>query len=848
MFKRTLFLAALAVFAGPTNRAHAGGKNVAVVDNVDGHGPAWCQLLVEHGYACTVFPKEGPTSALDPFGVVIDLSLEWSDPTGMLADFMRAGKTVITVGIVPYALGVDTDATVEAWIGANVYANGSSELRTTDRDPILGNIPPGTVLDDCADSLCPAVNDTSGHPDAKILARYEYGTGTIGIMRNFWEGGISVYLGNIGPGTPLNEQIVLNAVGVLTLIPTLSTVGLIALALTMAIAGALIMRHRRWSPSDGRREPRSPARDPAIPVLLAACFFATNATVQADVSSTQQAGVTYLRLVGGEPFHSTVRTVANLRSVAIPDSTGLVVLWNETDATGSSEPFYAISLDGKDVAEVRATSYDLKLWYAPFDPANASPAVPAVLAADPEGELYVVQFVTKPLSAFRKAVQGLGATIYDFLPNHAYVVRIPPQARAAIGSLPFVRAVAPYHLAYRLEEFLRDNLELGEQLFPFQRYNIRVFQPAHKPALVARIAAVGGLVDSADAGKRLVTATLTPTQLLQVSRFDEVLFIDRWSPMAPDMNNVRVLGGANYIETAGNYRGAGVRGEILDCGFNRERFIPHVDFASRPLLEHGGPVSSANHGASTSGIIFGDGTGSANARGLLPLGQGIVADWDNVGIDGPNRYTHTGELVNPSLTWKAVFQSTSGGNAQTTEYSTISAEMDDILFDFDIVHCQSQSNTGNQLSRPQAWAKNTISVGAVKHFNNSNSFLDTSDDRWCGGPTSCGVPSGSCASIGPAADGRVKPDLAGFYECIHTTRCCSSPGSCSGCSSCSSTSYTPPDFGGTSAATQSSAVTPVWSWKCGPTTATGTGRTSSASRSSPAIPSSRTVCSSVART
>lgn len=100
MFKRTLLLAALAVFAAPTDPAHAGGKNVAIIDA--GHqtpqteGEEWCQFLTEHGHACTVFPKEGPTAPLDPFDVVIDMSDVWSDPSGTLGDCVRAGKTVIT--------------------------------------------------------------------------------------------------------------------------------------------------------------------------------------------------------------------------------------------------------------------------------------------------------------------------------------------------------------------------------------------------------------------------------------------------------------------------------------------------------------------------------------------------------------------------------------------------------------------------------------------------------------------------------------------------------------------------------------------------------------------------------
>jgi len=120
-----------------------------------------------------------------------------------------------------------------------------------------------------------------------------------------------------------------------------------------------------------------------------------------------------------------------------------------------------------------------------------------------------------------------------------------------------------------------------------------------------------------------------------------------------------------------------------------------------------------------------------------------------------------------------VFQTASVGSDRTTEYSTISADTDAMLFDFDIVHCQSQSNAGDQMSRPQAWAKNIISGGAVYHYDT----IKKTDDCWCGG-----------ASIGPASDGRIKPDLCFFYDDIFTVTCCGP------------TDYTS-SFGGTSGAT-----------------------------------------------
>ena len=107
-------------------------------------------------------------------------------------------------------------------------------------------------------------------------------------------------------------------------------------------------------------------------------------------------------------------------------------------------------------------------------------------------------------------------------------------------------------------------------------------------------------------------------------------------------------------------------------------------------------------------------------------------------------------------------------------YTTISSELDDIVWRLDIAILNSQSNTGNQNSRPQAWGKNVISVGGIFHQNT----LDPSDDEWDGG-----------ASIGPAEDGRIKPDIHYWYDDIFTTT--------------TGNGYT--QFGGTSAATPESA-------------------------------------------
>ena len=505
-----------------------------------------------------------------------------------------------------------------------------------------------------------------------------------------------------------------------------------------------------------------------VGVCCAAAVAAAADRLPTELQAVRDGASTALMLGAENVFHRTSNVVLDERLIAVPNTPVRLAVWSELRPDGAVEAWYGISRDGRTMATVRSTSYELKVRHADFDPAGPIPLVEAGLEADEATHVYIVQFVTQPLPEFRTAIAALGGTVERFMANHAYIVRMGPSVREEVAGLPFVRWVGPYHPAYRMEDVLRENRAQLSELVPLQRYNIQVFEAGNmqKAAVAARIEALGGKVDKADAGKYLLEATLTPEQLEEVIRWDEVLYVDRWGPMEPDMDIVRSIGGANYIETFG-YDGTGVRGEVFDAGFNTS----HPDFQYHPFLIHGGAVGVDSHGTATAGVCFGSGFGDAKARGLMPEGQGIVADYNNIDLYGTTRYNHTGELL--QAPYYAVFQTSSVGSPQVTDYSNISADIDTMLFDWDILHCQSQSNMGTRASRPQAWAKNILSGGAIKHYDTET----RDDDCWCSG-----------ASIGPAEDGRIKPDLCFFYDLTYTTY---STGSGYG------------EFGGTSGATPS---------------------------------------------
>lgn len=423
---------------------------------------------------------------------------------------------------------------------------------------------------------------------------------------------------------------------------------------------------------------------------------------------------------------------------------------------------YRISLDGQRFSREMPQKQEIRLRHLVFDPLVNPPQ--AVNVPSHGGlNLYIVQCVTQAIGAYQKMITASGGEICGTLPDNALIVIMSAETSREVQGMPFVRWVGIYQPGFKLGPELEKNLT--RPMSDTQtRYSLWLTKKKARDNVADFITGIGGQVVLKTKGRRM-EAKLNDNQLRQVAALPWVLAADIWTPIEEDMNIVRDLSGGNYLETVQGYTGQGVRAEVCDGGLR----TTHVDFQANPPIIHGGNSSSTSHGTPVTGIVFGDGTGNADARGMIPdAEQPIFSSYDSF----TDRYAHTQELVNPSGIYRAVFQTCSWGNTRTLDYTTISAEMDEIIFDLDILITQSQSNAGDQWSRPQAWAKNIVSVGGVYHYNT----LSRTDDCWCSG-----------ASIGPAEDGRIKPDIWHFYDYTLAPYYLSD------------TSYT--NFGGTSGAT-----------------------------------------------
>ena len=100
----------------------------------------------------------------------------------------------------------------------------------------------------------------------------------------------------------------------------------------------------------------------------------------------------------------------------------------------------------------------IRLKLMSFDPLRTTPDLtgePAQLranAVETPGRtgLYLVQFAGPVRDAWKDDVQRLGAHLYGYIPDYAFIARLDPSALPALRALDFVRWIGPYAPAYRI--------------------------------------------------------------------------------------------------------------------------------------------------------------------------------------------------------------------------------------------------------------------------------------------------------------------------------------------------------------------------------------------------------------
>lgn len=392
-------------------------------------------------------------------------------------------------------------------------------------------------------------------------------------------------------------------------------------------------------------------------------------------------------------------------------------------------------------------THDVYLKYDEFCPANGEPIIPATLQASQESKVKLIQVSGPMTSDWIETRQDEGVVFLGFMQDYTYIVYLNNNdIEKILLNVPEVYWIGNYHPAYKIEEGLIDEDSIYDVNVQIWQYDFDSIQN-NKNIVIDTVNSFGERSLAYDDYSYTLRATLSSEEIVELVHMDAVRWIDKYSPPRTTMNNVRIMTGADTVASEGGFDGTGVVGEVKDDGCD----LDHPDFGN--LIGTDGNVVIEAHGTCTFGIVFSDHAG--DAKGMMYNGGGVFADW------AVSRITSISNLKN---TWGGVFQSNSWYQGfPNGEYNSYSQADDEAIntYDVSMLYAAGNSNDGvgpMTISKDSA-AKNVICVGAVYHQNTA----DKSDDQW----EHHGV--GHTPSQGPAADGRIKPDLCSVFDAIHTT-------------------------------------------------------------------------------
>ena len=434
-----------------------------------------------------------------------------------------------------------------------------------------------------------------------------------------------------------------------------------------------------------------------------------------------------------------------------------------------------------------------------FDPLAGGPSIPSTLRyssiSSTVPAYYIVQFKGPITSEMKAALSGTGASILGYVNYNAFVVRADGPSIERANDLEAVRWVGTFEPAYKLSPRLSSEFDqllqkkdamkgISSAATPRIKGNVEqnidvqvlAFEPSQLNSVMSKVSMLGGSdIAWSHNSSGMVRARMDRNMLAQLAREPGVMWIDRqdkyevyndiarWVVQSGD-----TAGYSTPIHDHGIY-GTGQTVTIGDTGLDYDQrdfsdpnhSIPGSDHrkvtayytptgASGDLFDNG-----INHGTHVSGSVAGD-DGTWHVYDGDPFGSNATTGpHDGQAFNATLQIqdmSSDGYSLNPPSDLHNMFQAAldRGSYIHTNSWGSIgnlygqdAQATDDFIWDnrdFIVLFAAGNEGPGLATLSPNAVAKNIISVGASMNGQDLQNVA-------------------SFSSRGPAADGRIKPDV-----------------------------------------------------------------------------------------
>ena len=390
-----------------------------------------------------------------------------------------------------------------------------------------------------------------------------------------------------------------------------------------------------------------------------------------------------------------------------------------------------------------------------IDPLEENPILPKNLEAndDPFATGYLIMQLHLNDGVLAETIaESVDAIIVDTLPEDAWVLRLPSSTQARSDAIiqladnEQVRWVGAQHPAWRLDIDLHH--AIGDL-----NLDLTLALDVDTSMLEDHLYGVGAEFVHCDIYLCQVIG-LDAAWLPALTRDHRLLFVEGHDSIGIVNNYARSIStiDATLNNHNGGLDGTGEVGALSDSGLDQD----HGDFNNRirGVYHQFGPDNSAadahsGHGTHVAGTMFGDGNGDSSTRGVAPNATFHFYQLEHDPSGQLARWGSLYDMFRDSHQKNAHVQSNSwGAQSSWGQYTSDSRSADSFMNDYDdflvLFAAGNEGSQGSQSIAPPATAKNVLTVGASTTGRP--------------GTTSAGQVA-SFSSIGPTADGRIKPDL-----------------------------------------------------------------------------------------
>lgn len=352
-----------------------------------------------------------------------------------------------------------------------------------------------------------------------------------------------------------------------------------------------------------------------------------------------------------------------------------------------------------------------------------------------------IQFSSIPTTAQKSSIQQSGIILLQYMPHNAFMAAIPQNYNRNLLNSFNVRSVVPMDALHKINKKLLG--DIPSYAIPEKgMIDVRFQYMLNIDAQTARnLTTAYGTILEEMPSNHLITLRMPQSGIFTLAQQSFVYYIDAIdAPSTPDDTKGRSLHRSNVINTAlpmgRHYNGSGVAAALADDG----TVGPHIDFTGR-LTNHQ-TTPGGFHGDMTGGIL----AGSAN---LNPVYRGM-ADGVQLHVWDINNYPQIINAVANNATYGTTVSSTSYSQG-CNEYTTDTQFGDQTIYDnpqLEYVFSAGNNQGGNcNYGAGAGWG---VITGGYKQGKNvitcanldALEVLDPSSSR------------------GPAADGRIKPDIS----------------------------------------------------------------------------------------